>query len=433
MVVTGLYRTIAGPTLAMADAGAPAAAHAPAAPPEPTPGPRVDDPKAIYRVPLGDSPVRGAREALVTIVEVSDFECPFCKRAAPTMKRVEQVYAGKVRFAFRHNPLPFHKAAVPAALVAEEARLQGGDERFWLAHDQFLEQEQLDATSLTKVALGLGLDEEKLKAALSAGERHLERIRRDQALVTSLGATGTPTFFINGRKLVGAVPFEAFKVVIDEELKKAEALVSAGVAPGEVYARTIEKGATAPVTMAAPPVAPALPVKVALRADDPAIGPASARVTVVEFSDFQCPYCARALPAVKELEQAFGKEVRVVWKHLPLPFHQEAMPAALAAEAAREQGKFWEMHDRLFANQQALSEASYAQFAAELKLDLPRFRASRMAAATRQRVEADLAAASAAGVDGTPTFVVNGELVVGSAALKPAVERQLKKARLASK
>jgi protein-disulfide isomerase len=109
------------------------------------------------------------------------------------------------------------------------------------------------------------------------------------------------------------------------------------------------------------------------------------------------------------------------------------MPAALAAEAAREQGKFWEMHDRLFANQQALSEASYAQFAAELKLDLPRFRASRMAAATRQRVEADLAAASAAGVDGTPTFVVNGELVVGSAALKPAVERQLKKARLASK
>jgi protein-disulfide isomerase len=133
---------------------------------------------------------------------------------------------------------------------------------------------------------------------------------------------------------------------------------------------------------------------------------------------------------VKELEQAFGKDVRVVWKHLPLSFHPNAMPAALAAEAAREQGKFWEMHDKLFANQQALSEATYDQYAAELKLDLPRFKAARQAPETKKRVEADLAAATAAGVSGTPTFVVNGEVVVGSNALRPAVERQLKKGEL---
>ena len=154
-------------------------------------------------------------------------------------------------------------------------------------------------------------------------------------------------------------------------------------------------------------------------------------MTVVEFSDFQCPFCSRAVQPVKELESAFGSDVRVVWKHLPLSLHPNAMPAAIAAEAARQQGKFWEMHDKLFANQQALSEAAYVQYAKELKLDLARFQATLKDPATRKRVDEDAAAAGAAGVTGTPTFVVNGEVVVGSNALRPAVERQLEKARLA--
>jgi protein-disulfide isomerase len=108
------------------------------------------------------------------------------------------------------------------------------------------------------------------------------------------------------------------------------------------------------------------------------------------------------------------------------------MPAALAAEAARAQGKFWEMHDKLFANQQALSEASYVQYAKELGLDLARFEAARKAPETRKRVEEDLAVATAAGVNGTPTFLVNGELVVGSVALRDAIDRQLKRAKLAA-
>ena len=100
-------------------------------------------------------------------------------------------------------------------------------------------------------------------------------------------------------------------------------------------------------------------------------------MTMVVFSDFQCPYCARATPAVKEHRDAYPNDVRIVWKHLPLPFHPNAMPAALAAEAAREQGgapKFWAMHDKLFANQAALSEATYEQYARELGLDQARFK-----------------------------------------------------------
>jgi len=152
---------------------------------------------------------------------------------------------------------------------------------------------------------------------------------------------------------------------------------------------------------------------------------------VVEFSDFQCPFCSRALPAVSELEKTFGKDVRVVWKHLPLSFHPNAMPAALAAEAARAQGKFWQMHDKLFAQQQALSPAIYEQTASEL--DLGKFRAALQASETRARADADLEAARQAGVTGTPTFVVNGEVVVGSGAPRDTVQRHLEKAKMAKR
>jgi len=247
-----------------------------------------------------------------------------------------------------------------------------------------------------------------------------------------VGATGTPTLFVNCRKSVGAKPFESLKPIIDEEIAKADAAVAKGE---KIDAAFYERICAANVA-AAPPVAAAKPttnVVVALRPDDPAQGGARALVTVVEFSDFQCPFCSRAVPVLKELEKALGKDVRVVWKHLPLSFHPNAMPAAIAAEAAREQGKFWEMHDKLFADQAAHSPATYEKYAKELGLDLARFQASMKAPATRARVEADAAAAATAGVTGTPTFVVNGDVVVGAGALREAADRQLGKARLASK
>ncbi len=424
------------PTRAAVAAHPVPSAAAPAPPPAPAPARQVDDPKTVYRVPLEDSPVRGPRDALVTIVEASDLECPFCKRVAPTLKQVEEAYRGKVRFVFKHNPLGMHRNAVPAAMLAEEARAEGGDARFWQAREKLLELPSLDRTSLEAVAKALGLSAEKVKAALD-GSGDIERLRRDQNLLHALGATGTPTVFVNGRKIVGAVPFEVFQAVIDEELAKAQKLVKQGVRPADVYARITEKGATAPVKIAAPaqatPAAAPKEVKVALRPDDPARGKEGARVTVVEFSDFQCPFCSRAVPAVNEVEREFKDDVRVVWKHLPLAFHPNAMPAALAAEAARQQGKFWEMHDRLFAGQQALSDAAYVQLAKELGLDLARFEAARRDPAARQRVEEDARGAAAAGVTGTPTFVVNGEVVVGSTGLKDAIRRHLEKARLANR
>jgi protein-disulfide isomerase len=407
---------------AAAPAGAPAAM--------PVAAPRVEDPKAVYRVPLEDSPARGPRDALVTIVESVDFECPFCKRVAPTLKQLAEAYRGKVRFVFKSNPLSMHRNALPAAALAEEARAQGGDAKFWALHDALLEAPTLDRPALERAAAHAGLAKGGVRAALDGG-KYLDRIRRDQNLLNALAASGTPAFFVNGRKLVGAQPLEAFKALVDEELAKAEALVSSGVAPRDVYARTVERGATAPVLIARADVRPAAEVRI--RADDPARGGARAPVTIVEFSDFQCPFCARALPAIADAERAFGADVRLVFKHLPLPFHPNATPAAIAAEAAREQGKFWEMHDLLFSHQQELSEAAYDRFARELGLDVERFQAARRAPSTAERVRADVASATAAGVTGTPTFLVNGELVLGGGGLRAAVERQLQRARVAGR
>ncbi|MBK9516272.1 MAG: thioredoxin domain-containing protein [Anaeromyxobacter sp.] len=420
----------ARPGAALAAAGAPAA---------PRPARPQEDPKAVYRIPLDDSPVKGPADALVTVVESSDFECPFCKRVGPTLKQLEQAYPGKLRFAFKHNPLAFHQSALPAALATEEARVQKGDAGFWAMHDALFDSAPaLDAAALERAAAQVGLDLPRFRAAL-AQKTHEPRIRRDQALVTSVGATGTPAFFVNGRKLSGAQPFESFRALVEEELKKAEALVASGTPASRVYAALIEKGAAAPVMVAgaapaqpaaAPPAPATVYKKVPLRPDDPSRGPADAALTVVVFSDFQCPFCSRVEPTLKELEQAFPGQVRVVWKHQPLGFHPNARPAALAAEAAREQGKFWPMHDKMFAAQQELSPAAYERWAREIGLDLPRFKASVAASRGEPRVAEDQALAQQVGANGTPTMFFNCRQVVGAlpiAMMRPVAEEELKK------
>jgi protein-disulfide isomerase len=154
--------------------------------------------------------------------------------------------------------------------------------------------------------------------------------------------------------------------------------------------------------------------RVSVSGDGPSQGPADAPITLVEFSDFQCPFCARALPTIKALRERYPTQLRVVYKHLPLEqIHPQARPAAEASVCADEQGKFWEFHDRLFANPRALSDADLRAHAEALGLDLAKYDACRQGTTHRTRIEADMAEANAAGVSGTPGFVLNGMLVRG--------------------
>lgn len=145
-------------------------------------------------------------------------------------------------------------------------------------------------------------------------------------------------------------------------------------------------------------------------AGDPVLGPATARMTIVEFSDFQCPYCAKAIPEVKEVMRQLPKDVKLVFKQFPLESHSEAAFGAEVALAAQAQGKFWEMHDMLYAAfPKPLTKDRIMLFAKGLKLDMARFSADLASHKYQARVQAEEKEGEAAGVGGTPTFFLNGK------------------------
>jgi protein-disulfide isomerase len=210
------------------------------APPPKEDAATAKDETTVWRVPVGMSPSRGLASAPVTIVEVGDFQCPFCKRAEKTLTDVRARYGDKVRVVWKNNPLAFHARAEPAAEVAMEAFVEQGDAVFWQMHDLLYEnQAHLEDADLLGYAARLRV---RGAAAAIADRKHATRIKADQALANSLGATGTPTFFINGRRLVGAQPLEKFAAIIDEELRHAAEIVARGAAKASVYAE-IQKSA----------------------------------------------------------------------------------------------------------------------------------------------------------------------------------------------
>ncbi|MBX3271584.1 MAG: thioredoxin domain-containing protein [Sandaracinaceae bacterium] len=140
----------------------------------------------------------------------------------------------------------------------------------------------------------------------------------------------------------------------------------------------------------------------------PSRGSPMAQVTIVEFSDFECPYCGRAHPMLQQVLREFEGRVRLVFLHFPLSNHPHAMPAARAAVAAGNQGRFWEMHDLLFEHQQQLEPEHLDRYAEELGLDMARFRADLESSRTQGRIEANKEMGRAAGVEGTPAIFVNG-------------------------
>ena len=242
-----------------------------------------------YKIPVTDAqPSKGPKDALVTIVEFSEFQCPFCARVLPTTKQVIDTYGEKVRIVWRNNPLGFHNNAAPAAELAMEAYAQGGNDKFWEVHDTlFANQKALGRAELEGYAEKAGLDSAKVKKALDEST-HKKAIDGDQGLAAQLGAGGTPYFFINGRQLRGAQPFAAFQKVIDEELATAETLLKQGVKKEQIYATVTKSGLTkaaAPKPQApkAGQPDPKAVYKVPLKGNEPQKGPDDALVTIVEI------------------------------------------------------------------------------------------------------------------------------------------------------
>lgn len=170
------------------------------------------------QVSIAGNPWTGGKDAPVTIVEFSDFQCPFCRAAEPTIKQMREKYGDRVKLVYLDFPLEMHPHALDAAIAG---RCAGEQNKFWQFHDaMFADQKKLDPAALKQTAGKLGLDTKKFDACFD-GKQVVPGIRADQAEGERLGVNGTPTFFINGIQMVGVKSPQAMSVVIDKELARA--------------------------------------------------------------------------------------------------------------------------------------------------------------------------------------------------------------------
>lgn len=392
------------------------------------------DPEAIYHIPVADAATRGAGDALVTIVEFSDFSCRFCRLSQTTLRDLELLYGDDLRVAFRHHPLdPQH--ATLAAEAAEAARVQG---RFWAMHDRlFSRRAPMSRALVMGFARDLGLDTARFARDLDS-HRFRDAIIADVAFARRVGISGTPTFFINGRPVRGAQQLGVFVTVIDQELARAKKLVAGGTPRAKVYEAAIASGYRTATAGANPPdvrgakLSPTATYPVALGPRGLRRGPDDAPVTVVVMSDFECPFCGRNVATIDRLRRACGKTLRISVRPFPLTGHPHARLAAEAAVAAAAQGKFWPYHDLLFAHQQALTRADLERYARGIGLDMARFVHDLDNHTYLREIVRSIADASALGVRSTPTLFVNGSPIRGAKpydVIKAVVDARLSEAR----
>ena len=187
----------------------------------------VDPAKAVTaKMNLKDEPFKGPKDAKVTLVEYSDFQCPFCKRGYDTVEQqILKQYDGKVKFYFRNFPLSFHPWAQPAAIAVECAKMQKADD-YWMLYQAYFEHQGEVNPQNVKDKGAEFLKDAKIDMAKWGdcfdNKKSLDRVTAQQNEGAGIGVTGTPAFFVNGRMLVGAQPFEKFKDVIDDELASAK-------------------------------------------------------------------------------------------------------------------------------------------------------------------------------------------------------------------
>jgi protein-disulfide isomerase len=390
-----------------------------------------EEDKSVWKVPvLSDDPVRGPKDALVTMVVFSDFQCPFCKRVEDTLKTVVETYGNDIRIVWKDNPLPFHPRAKPSATLARLAYVQKGDKGFWDAHDQlFASNPKLEDDDLKGIAEKVGISWDEVKKDIDSN-KFADKFDASTDLGSDLQARGTPHFFINGVRLSGAQPIENFKKLIDAQLANAKAVMARGVPRAKVYDEIMKEGKGPPPPEKKDIAAP--------DATDPAKGGANAKVVIQEFSDFQCPFCKRVEPTVSALEKEYGNKIKIVWRHMPLPFHKNAPMAAEAAQevfAQKGNAAFWTFHDAIFgadgADEARTDRAALEKQAQAQGIDMDKFKAALDSNKHKAKIDADAEIGNKAGINGTPAFVINGYYVSGAqpeAAFKKLINRALKEA-----
>lgn len=392
-----------------------------AAQPEPTVNPALAPTPAAISV-HDVAAAFGDPAAAVTLVEYTDYQCPYCARyALETLPQImaDMVESGRVYYVVKDFPLDNIHPTARLASVA--ARCAGEQDAYGNMHDALFAQQQswsgqgAAADQLfSSIAASLGLETDAFDACLSSG-KYDSAIEANLQEGVQLGVRGTPAFFVDGFPISGAQPYDLFAYAV--ELAEAGTLADAYTRPAEPTPAPTPSGPAVVNTNGAY-----------------GIGDPDAPVTIVEFTDFQCPFCARhfqqTYPQIKANYIDKGL-VYYVFKEFPLTsIHPQAALASEAARCAGSQGAYVEMHDTLFAQQQEWSGRSdaaalFAEYAATLGLEPTLFTTCLESHAQETAVYADLNEGVALGVNGTPAFFINGYFLNGAqpySAFQEAIE-----------
>lgn len=406
-----------------------------------------------------DAPAVGSAQPKVDVLAFIDYECPFSRGQALALLDAVDKHPKEVRLRFFNLPLDVHANSVVGAKGAVAAHRQNN---FLGYYKKLMAVPALTRDAEIAWAVEANLDAKKFAADLESSEV-AGIVARDVALAKALGVSGTPSFVTNGVLMQGVQSPEVWEKKFAEEIARAEAVLAAGTKIEDLprqlvaannpklaadYNKFVIEGQAAPPQPVPAPVMRASGVAsakiqaaggangavqvvepiqlgadfadnktvwhVAVRPDDPRLGPASAPVTMVIFEDMECPFCAKLRPVVAKLVENYAGKLAVVYKHNPLPIHKNADVAAESLEAARAQGKFWPMHDMLLQTQDKLDRESLVADAVKLGLDKGKFETSLAAKGGRDRIEADLEQAAAVGARGTPNIFINGRKLIGA-------------------
>lgn len=382
-------------------------------------------------MPIVGAPSIGSPDALVTVVEFSDFYCPYCRRANDTVTELLRLYPGKVRVVYHHSLLDPDEGT----LAAEASLAAAAQGQFWPFHDRlFAAPAPHDVDGMVRLAIDLGLDVVRFRRDL-VGHRQAARLAADRQLADRLDIGGIPVFFVDGRRLEGSLPLGSFVRMIDEEIAIAGQLVAQGVSTAELYPRLLRGDTRSPSELSDRET-------IYRRGVDPdhiavaGLGRRSHRrggeqplVSIVEFADFDCGYCARVHPLLDAMLNEYGDDLRLSFRHYPLGAYTKLV--AEAAEAAEAQGKFWEFHDRVY-RLRTTSRSDLVEHARALGLDVAAFEQALDERRYAAAVAADAAEGAGLGVRATPTFFINGRPVVGAPspdALRDLIDQEMATAR----
>lgn len=278
---------------------------------------------------------------------------------------------------------------------------------------------QLERNSVEQIAIDKILEME----AAASGKADIEALMQVEVVAKAAPATDAEVqkFYEEYKERLQNAPLEQVRPIIEGQLARQK--------QGErfqVYITELKSKYSFKLDLPAPNI-PRLEVSAD---DDPFIGPETAPITIIQFAEFQCPYCGKAGEAVDQVMETYPGKIKMVYRDFPLGFHDRAIPAAVAANCAGEQEKYWEMHKLLMSNQRALDEETLTSHATSLSLDMAKWNTCRADPAQEAEVRKDMEDGSAVGVTGTPAFFINGIMLSGAQpfeAFKEIIDRELER------